>query len=80
MRFHLHPSVDASLAEGDTAAQLRLPGGSVWRLRASGAELSLADSVYFGSGEMKPSRQIVLSGTTGPSGATVRWAIRREPG
>ncbi len=80
MRFHLHPAVEASIAEGGTSARLRLPGGTVWRLLANGAELTLADSVYFGSGEMKPTRQIVLSGTTGPSGATVRWAIRREPG
>ena len=44
-----------------------------------GAEMSLADSVYLGSGEVQPTRQIVLSGTTGRDGATVRWAIRREP-
>ena len=79
VRFHLHPSVAASLAAGGSGAVLRLPGGAVWRLRAVGAEMSLADSVYLGSGEVRPTRQIVLSGTTGRDGATVRWAIRREP-
>ncbi len=79
MRFHLHPSVAASLAEGGSGAVLRLPGGAVWRLRAVGAEMSLADSVYLGSGEVRPTQQIVLSGTTGRDGATVRWALRREP-
>ena len=53
VRFHLHPSVAASLAEGGSGAMLRLPGGAVWRLRAVGAEMSLADSVYLGSGEVR---------------------------
>ena len=59
-------------------AHLRLPSGLVWRLRASGAELGLSESIYLGSGELKATRQVVLSGTTGPNGALVRWAIRRE--
>jgi hypothetical protein len=41
--------------------------------------MSLADSVYLGSGEARPTTQVVLTGTTGRDGATVRWAIRREP-
>jgi len=77
VRFHLHPSVVATLvAEG--GAMLRLPSGSVWRLRAGGAEMSLGDSIYLGGGELQKTQQVVLSGVTGPSGATVRWAIRRE--
>ena len=51
----------------------------MWRLRAAGAEMSLGESVYLGSGEAKKTQQVVLSGTTGPEGAVVRWAIRREP-
>ena len=57
---------------------LRLPSGAQWRLRASGAEISLGESIYLGTGELRKTQQIVLSGTTGPSGVTVRWAIRRE--
>jgi hypothetical protein len=79
VRFHLHPSVAASLGENGNGAVLRLPGGAAWRLRAMGAEMSLADSVYLGSGEVRPTMQIVLTGTTGRDGAMVRWAIRREP-
>jgi uncharacterized heparinase superfamily protein len=78
VRFHLHPAVAAALVEGG-GASLRLPSGAVWRLRAAGAEMSLVDSVYLGTGELKKTQQIVLSGTTGPNGATVRWALRREP-
>ena len=79
VRFHLHPAVEASLAADNSAAVLRLPGGAVWQLRVAGAEMSLGESVYLGSGEAKKTQQVVLSGTTGPDGASVRWAIRREP-
>jgi hypothetical protein len=41
--------------------------------------MSLGESVYLGSGEAKKTQQIVLSGTTGPDGAVIRWALRREP-
>lgn len=78
VRFHLHPLVDARLVQDASAVLLRLPSGLVWRLRATGAELSLAESIYLGSGELKKTQQIVLSGTTDANGASVRWAIRRE--
>ncbi len=79
VRFHLHPAVEASLIEDGGGALLRLASGAVWRLFAAGAAMSLGESVYLGSGEPCKTQQIVLSGTTGPRGATVRWAIRREP-
>jgi len=78
VRFHLHPAVAASLAEDGGGALLRLASGAVWRLRAAGAEMALGESIYLGTGELRKTQQIVLSGTTGPSGATVRWALRRE--
>jgi uncharacterized heparinase superfamily protein len=78
VRFHLHPSVEPRLAQDASAVLLRLPSGLAWRLRASGAEMSLAESIYLGSGELKKTLQVVLSGTTGANGASVRWAIRRE--
>jgi uncharacterized heparinase superfamily protein len=78
VRFHLHPSVQASLAEDGGATLLRLPSGMLWRLRAAGAEMSLGGSVYLGSGEARKTQQVVLSGTVGAEGAAVRWALRRE--
>lgn len=78
VRFHLHPSVEPRLVQDGSAVLLRLPSGLVWRLRATGAELSLAESIYLGSGELKKTQQIVLSGTTDANGASVRWALRRE--
>ena len=78
VRFHLHPAVEASLIEDGGGALLRLPSGAAWRLRAAGAEMSLGESIYLGSGEPRKTQQVVLNGVTGPGGATVRWAIRRE--
>ena len=78
VRFHLHPSVEPRVVPEGSAVLLRLPSGLTWRLRATGAELSLAESIYLGSGEQRPTQQVVLSGTTGGNGALVRWAIRRE--
>jgi uncharacterized heparinase superfamily protein len=78
IRFHLHPNVQASMTQDGSAALLRLPSGAGWRLRAEGAVLSLAESVYLGTGELRKSQQIVLGGHVGSQGATVRWAIRRE--
>jgi len=78
VRFHLHPSVQASLAQDGVAVLFRLPSGMCWRLRAAGAEISLGESVYLGSGEARKTQQVVLSGTVGAEGAAVRWALRRE--
>jgi uncharacterized heparinase superfamily protein len=78
VRFHLHPSVEVRLVQDGSAALLRLPSGLVWRLRATGAEMSLGESIYLGTGELKTGQQIVLSGTTDANGASVRWALRRE--
>jgi uncharacterized heparinase superfamily protein len=78
VRFHLHPTVQASLIQDGTAVLLRLPSGIGWRFRAGGAQLALTDSVYLGAGEMRKSQQLVLSGQVATQGATVLWAVRRE--
>lgn len=78
IRFHLHPDVDASLTPDASTVLLRLPSGIGWRLKAQGAVLSIAESIYLGGGEMRKTRQVVLDGHVGTNGATVRWAIRRE--
>jgi uncharacterized heparinase superfamily protein len=78
IRFHLHPRVDAALQPDGNAVALALPGGTRWRLRAEGAVLSLAESVYAGSGSAEKTQQILLDGHVGTHGARVRWAIGRE--
>ena len=78
IRFHLHPSVQVSLAQDGAAALLRLGSGAGYRLRVHGAQMSLGESIYLGTGEIRKTQQIILSGHVGTQGAEVRWAIRRE--
>jgi uncharacterized heparinase superfamily protein len=76
IRFHLHPSVTASLQQDHGAVLLRLPSGQGWRLRAEGAAISVQESVYFGLAEPRRAEQIVLTGhQDGPQ--QVKWAITR---
>ena len=77
IRFHLHPDVQVSLLSGG-GALLRLTKAGGWRLRASGAEISLEDSVYHGGGAERRSQQVVLTGLCPPEGVRVKWALRRE--
>src|SRR6266851_1221070 len=49
IRFHLHPTVQVSLIQDGAAALLRLASGAGFRLRAQGAQMSLAESIYLGS-------------------------------
>jgi uncharacterized heparinase superfamily protein len=76
IRFHLHPTVTASLQQDNGAVLLRLPSGQGWRLRAEGAAISIEESVYFGLPEPRRAEQIVLSGhQDGPQ--QVKWAITK---
>ena len=78
-RFHLHPSVQASVIHNGQQVLLRLPGGAGWRLHAAGGLLELAESIYVASGdEPRRSTQIVLTGHVDANGTTVKWALRRE--
>lgn len=83
IRFHLHPKIQVSLLSNHASALLRTPGGTGWRLRAAGADMTLADSIYLAgqnqaADEVKRTQQIILTGVTGTDGATVKWALQRE--
>jgi uncharacterized heparinase superfamily protein len=77
VRFHLHPSVAASVQQDGEGVLLRLPAnGGGWRLRAEGAKVSLEESVYLGGAEPRRSEQVVLSGfPEGPQ--QVKWAVTK---
>ncbi|MCW3477817.1 heparinase II/III family protein [Limobrevibacterium gyesilva] len=76
VRFHLHPTVDASVQQDGEAVLLRLPSGSGWRLRADGARIGLEESIYLGGPEARRSEQVVLTGyQDGPQ--QVKWAITK---
>ena len=76
LRFHLHPSVTASLQQDGEAVLLRLPSGSGWRLRAEGARMTLEESIYLGGPEPKRSEQVVLTGYA-DGAQQVKWAISK---
>jgi len=78
IRFHIHPAVRVSLAQDGATVVLRQSDGIGWRMRVGGARIDLAESVYFGGGEARRTQQIVLSGRTGGTATTVKWALRRE--
>lgn len=81
VRFHLHPAVKATLAQSGQAVLMRLPSGRGWRLRASGAGVGLAESIYLGEeGRLRRTEQIVLVGQVPHEGATVKWALTRMEG
>lgn len=81
VRFHLHPSVKATLAQSGQAVLMRLPSGRGWRLRASGAGIGLAESIYLGEeGRVRRTEQIVLVGQVPAEGCTVKWALTRMEG
>lgn len=81
VRFHLHPAVKATLAQSGQAVLMRLPSGRGWRLRASGAGVGLAESIYLGEeGRLRRTEQIVLVGQVPYEGATVKWALTRMEG
>ncbi|MCG8505753.1 MAG: heparinase II/III family protein, partial [Sphingomonadales bacterium] len=80
IRFHLHPDVQCSMVEDRSAALLRLPSGSAWQMRASGAAIDINESVYSGDGATRRrTEQIVLTGPIQETTTTVKWALRRIP-
>ena len=81
IRFHLHPAVKATLAQSGQAVLMRLPSGRGWRMRASGAGVGLAESIYLGEeGRQRRTEQIVLVGQVPAEGISVKWALTRMEG
>lgn len=84
IRFHLHPTVRASLARDGMSALLVLGNGDGWRFRTDGGPIRIERSVYLAAGSHpKRTSQIVVQGEAEPFGAgerppnRVRWAFQR---
>ncbi len=77
VRFHLHPSVKATLSMDAASVMLMLPNKSGWRFSARGGRLRLEDSVYLpGAGITRKTKQIVVEGLTGRPDR-VQWAFKK---
>jgi uncharacterized heparinase superfamily protein len=78
IRFHLHPDMQVSLIQSGGAALLRARSGAAWRLRAAGASIELAQSIYLGRrGEARRSEQVVLTAPLAGDATAIKWALRR---
>ena len=62
IRFHVHPDVRVSMAQGGGSVILKLASGEGWRFRIASGVLSIEESVYFGSGAPRRCEQLVISG------------------
>ena len=60
IRFHIHPEVRLSLAQGGSSVILKLPNREGWRFRCGGGDLSVEESIYFGGGSARRAEQIVI--------------------
>jgi uncharacterized heparinase superfamily protein len=77
IRFHLHPSVKATVSKDGENVLLLLPNRNGWRFSARGAQPELEESVYlFGQLVPRQSQQIVLSGEIGRTDR-INWAFKR---
>jgi uncharacterized heparinase superfamily protein len=50
-RFHLHPSVKASLIREGEGALLALPSGEVWAFEASGLKVAIEESIFLAAAD-----------------------------
>jgi len=77
VRFHLHPSVKATVSKDGESVLLLLPNRNGWRFSARGAQPLLEESVYlFGQAVPRQSQQIVLTGQIGRLDR-INWAFKR---
>jgi uncharacterized heparinase superfamily protein len=77
IRFHLHPSIKATLSRDGACVMLLLPNKVGWRFSARGGRLSLETSIYLpDSKSARPTQQIVICGVAGRPDR-VLWAFKR---
>lgn len=85
VRFHLHPTVKASLSRDGKSVILALSNREGWRFRSNYRDLRIEKSVYGGAGRLPEAcEQIVLgpSGLEPPSAGdiVIKWAFQKLDG
>ncbi len=73
IRFHIHPDVRLSLAQGGGSVILKLPSGEGWRFRCGGGVLSIEESVYLGGGSVRRTEQLVITGQVKDEDVECAW-------
>lgn len=85
LRFHLHPSVKASLSRDGKSVILALSNREGWRFRANFRDLRLEKSVYCGVRTVPQATEQIVLGPFGleapaPGDIVVRWAFQKLEG
>ena len=81
IRWHIHPEVNAMLAQGGSSALLRTPSGGGWRLRVfgpCGLSLGLETSIYCGSGQPRRTLQLRIHDRIRENPQFIEWTLTRE--
>jgi len=73
VRFHIHPDVRITPSQGG-GILLKLPNGEGWRFR-SGTQIAVEESVYLGTGQLRRTEQIVLTGAVKDQPVEVAWVF-----
>lgn len=77
IRFHIHPDVRLSLAQGGSSVILKLPNGEGWRFRCGGGDLSIEESIYFGGGSSRRAEQLVIKGAVKSQASESAWVFEQ---
>lgn len=80
VRFHLHPSVDATLDMNGSAVSMVLKSSEIWVFRCAGpVSMALEASVYLEKSRLSPraTKQIVLSGSALEYSTRVSWSLAK---
>jgi uncharacterized heparinase superfamily protein len=77
IRFHIHPDIRMSLAQGGSSVILKLPNGEGWRFRCGGGDLSVEESIYFGGGPARRAEQLVIRSAVATHAAESAWVFEQ---
>ncbi len=78
LRFHLHPTIKASVTDDHLAVLLRLPSGGGWVVQSNFGPVGLEESIHCPDGfHIRKTSQIVIPCQMDDVSLTVKWAIKR---
>lgn len=78
VRFHLHPSVQASLVQSGDSVLLKFGKSAGWRFRSSVSNIKLESSIFYEAATRRQSQQIALNVTHCAPQTVIKWRISME--
>jgi uncharacterized heparinase superfamily protein len=75
-RFHIHPDVRLSPNQAG-GILLKLPNGEGWRFQASGGEIAIEESIYYGGEIARKTEQLVVSGIVRNEPVEIGWVFEQ---